>query len=140
MEILNRIKKTASKLGLDKSNVEFFGAQSPESIASFMQESNVFVLFSNYENLPCVILESFSTGTPVISTKVGGIAEHFPEYSGILIEQGNQQELKKAILSIKANYEQYNPARISNYAQAHFSVDKIAHSFEKLYFESLKKN
>jgi glycosyltransferase involved in cell wall biosynthesis len=46
-------------------------------VANELQKSNLFILFSNYENLPCVILEAFSCGVPVISSKVGGISEFF---------------------------------------------------------------
>ena len=37
-----------------------------------MQNANAFVLFSNIENLPLVLIEAMSTGMPIITTNVGG--------------------------------------------------------------------
>lgn len=130
----------ANQLELDATHIEFFGPQTPAQIAEFMQKSHVFVLFSNYENLPCVILESFATGTPVISTNVGGIAEHFPAYSGLLIPPKNEEELIKAILQLQENYTDINLHKIREYATTHFSVEEISLQFETLYRKSVSEN
>ena len=51
-----------------------------------------------YENLPNVILESFSVGTPVIATDIGSIRyviEH--NRNGYLFEYGNYYDLKRKL-------------------------------------------
>lgn len=109
-----------------------------KEVAQELNTSNLFILFSNYENLPCVILEAFSTGTPVISTSVGGIDEYFPANFGSLIEKENEDALFDEIVAF------YNGFRIDQqemyvYVQEHFSKKKIAQEFTKLYELSLNK-
>ncbi|MCB4234228.1 glycosyltransferase family 4 protein [Kaistella anthropi] len=67
-----------------------------QEVSEKMRASDCFVLFSDYENFPCVLLESLSTGTPVIATKVGGIPEVVNEKNGILISN-SKDELYEAM-------------------------------------------
>lgn len=118
---------------LNISNYINFIDQVPhQQIINFMQNADVFVLFSNYENLPCVILESFSCGTPVISTNVGGISEFFPEHFGFLIEPNNEKQLVEKLINMYQNPINKQD-ELNNYAQKHFSKETIAKGFTKLY-------
>lgn len=109
-------------------------------VADYLRKSNLFILFSNYENLPCVIIESFACGIPVISTNVGGIGEYFPKKFGFLVNTRDETALEKAILKI------YNKELISNkelmhtYAENNFGIDAICTTFSKLYLKSLNLN
>ncbi|MFY7671349.1 glycosyltransferase family 4 protein [Tenacibaculum sp. MEBiC06402] len=114
--------------------VEFIEHIPHEDVVAQMQKADVFVLFSNYENLPCVILESFSCGTPVISTNVGGIAEFFPADFGSLISPNNENELLEAL---KIHLEKkVHPEKLHEYAQANFSKQVIATKFSELYLSN----
>jgi glycosyltransferase involved in cell wall biosynthesis len=108
-------------------------------VANYIQNSNVFVMFSNYENLPCVILESFACGVPVISTNVGGIKEYFPDSFGILVPPKDEVALENAILKISKNDIKFNKTLMHNYAKENFGINTIANSFTKLYFKILTK-
>lgn len=106
-------------------------------IVHYMQQSDVFILFSNYENLPCVILESFSCGLPVISTNVGGISEYFPDDFGKLIPKNDKNALLKAITSYHKTNAIHSKTKMHNYVKSHFSPVIICNNFTELYNESL---
>ncbi|MGB5243277.1 MAG: glycosyltransferase family 4 protein [Lutimonas sp.] len=105
-------------------------------VADYMQKSDLFVLFSHYENLPCVILESFACGLPVVSSNVGGIDEYFPSDFGTLVKANNEHELYKAILA-QMNKPQVDQQKMYIYAKNHFSKSVIAKKFTEVYMNAL---
>lgn len=105
-------------------------------VINYIQQADVFVLFSNYENLPCVILESFACGTPVISSNVGGISEYFPDKFGFLIEPRNELQLLDRLKYVY-NYPKNNKEEMHKYAKENFSDMSIANQFSKLYEKAL---
>lgn len=127
-----------SKLEFKKATIQFIHHISQEELATHFETANLFVLFSNYENLPCVILEAFASGTQVIATDVGGISEYFPVDFGCLVEAQNLKQLLKSILEVKNN-PRINSEKMHNYAVDNFSKEVISTRFSHLYYSSLKK-
>jgi glycosyltransferase involved in cell wall biosynthesis len=78
--------------------------------------ANALVMFSNYENMPCVILEALCSGLPIVSSNVGGIAEIINTSNGYLIPAKNEEELYDAMIKMVKNYHQFNPVKISEEA------------------------
>ena len=109
-----------------------------QKIAKFMQETDAFVLFSNYENLPCVVLESFSCGLPVIATDVGGISEFFPHNFGYLIPKNDTQKLKETILHFYKSNTDYSSSKMHQYVENNFSRDVICEMLSSCYHNALK--
>jgi len=107
-------------------------------IAEFMQQADAFVLFSNYENLPCVILESFSCGLPVISTDVGGISEFFPHSFGYLIPKNNTQKLTETLIHFYKSKTEYNSLKMHQYVKDNFSKEVICDTFLSCYLTALE--
>jgi glycosyltransferase involved in cell wall biosynthesis len=130
-------KTFVEKIKIDIDKIEFIDHMPHKKIASYLQSSNLFVLFSNYENLPCVILESFACGVPVIATNVGGISEFFPKEFGFLVPPKDESALLHKILTMHRGFYT-NKKDMYNYVEENFSEDKIASDFEKLYLNSLK--
>lgn len=127
----------AKKIDLNLKQTIFIDQISHEEVARNLKESNLFILFSNYENLPCVILEAFSCGIPVIASNVGGINEFFPNDFGYLIDAKDEIGLEKKILEMHTNFRA-EKAKMHNYVKANFSELKIAEDFSKLYKLSKK--
>lgn len=130
-------KRLAKELNL-LTYVQFLEHQPHHEIIKHLQEAHVFVLFSNYENLPCVILESFACGTPVISTNVGGVSEYFPDDFGFLIEPNNTTRLAKKLVELY-NVTTWNTKKMHVYAENNFSNESIAEAFDSLYLQMLSK-
>lgn len=128
----NQYQKLSDELGVSKY-IEFKDHVPHQTVVELMQNSDVFVLFSNYENLPCVILESFSCGIPVISTNVGGISEFFPNDFGFLITPNNESELLEKLNHIYQN-PNFDKEKLHLYATQNFGKKAIADAFSKLYF------
>ena len=118
--------------------IELEGEKTYNEIAIEMQNANAFVLFSNIENLPLVLIEAMSTGMPIITTNVGGIPEIFNSFAGYMIKPKEEEELYLSMKNMIANYNQFDYKKISNYAIQHFSNEKVAESFNVLYHKMTK--
>ena len=113
-------------------NIVFIDHIQQNELVNYLQKSDLFVLFSNYENLPCVILEAFSCGVPVVSTDVGGIKEYFPENFGKLINVNDEDELLNVMLNFK-NFQWADKQEMHKYVEDNFSKAAVAKNYAKLY-------
>jgi glycosyltransferase involved in cell wall biosynthesis len=104
-----------------------------------MKESAFLLLFSNFENLPCVIVEAFAAGIPVVSTNVGGIKEHVDKSKGILINKGDEFALFEAINSMLDNKNSYIKSELADYAVANFSYNVVGKKYHDIYQKVLNK-
>lgn len=129
----------SKELNLNKDTVSFHGTMSTQEIAETMRSSDMFVLFSNYENLPCVIIEAFAAGLPVISTDVGGIREHLTSDKGSLIDAKDEQALLDAIDNMLDNLTSYNKEALHKYASENFSYERIGERFTEIYTSVINK-
>ena len=102
-------------------------------VACWLQKSDCFLLFSLYENMPCVIAEALCCGLPVISSDVGGISEIITSENGILVSPSDESACAKAILEISANKHHFNQIQISEKATAQFSYDTIGRKIASVY-------
>ncbi|MEJ7828261.1 MAG: glycosyltransferase [Segetibacter sp.] len=125
----------AQSLGLDAEIVNFTGEVKYEQVASWLKESNALVLFSRYENLPCVILEALCCGVPVISTNAGGIAEVINDSNGIIIFDGKEEQLQEALEQVYNTYLRFNRVRIAEVASKKFSYTTVGNEIDKVYKE-----
>lgn len=120
-------------------NIIFTGMIEYSKVATYMQLADALVLFSRYENMPCVILESLCCGLPVISSDVGGIREVIDPSNGILVAQGNEDQLTAAMVSMFKNYAFYNNREIAGHAQRLFSYPVIGRQIDNAYLEVINK-
>jgi glycosyltransferase involved in cell wall biosynthesis len=131
------LKQYAIDLGLDNKTVEFIGLLEGKELVNQMATADVMVVFSNYENFPVVINESFALGIPVIATRVGGIPEFVNKKNGILLEAGNQIELENLLSSYLDGELQFDGKMIMKKARQQFSPDEIGKEMYNLYLKAL---
>lgn len=135
---LDWIEQFIQENNLEKT-VFLFSELSYHEVAKKMQAYDAFVLFSNYENQPCVQAECFATGLPFIGTDVGGISEFLPKDFGFLIEKGNENELYEALKKIINGFTFVSKEKMNQYANVNFSAEMISEKFNKIYDNILKK-
>lgn len=139
----NTYKSEAKKLSIAENTIEFFGEKSPQEIAGLMEQSHCLILFSNYENLPVVIIEALASGMFVVSTDVGGISEHIDDTRGILCKAGDEDDLEKSMFRAIQQIKNFDGEQSRNYAIKHFSRESISQHFDDVYrmaIEEYRKN
>ena len=112
--------------------VVFHGQKSGKELVKHFNESDFFLLFSNYETQGLVLMESFACGKPVVSTSVGGISAIVNQTNGILVPPQNEDELLDAVLYLLDHHQDYDSAAIRNYAVEHFSEKTVGELFLKI--------
>lgn len=118
----------------------FFTGQIPyHEVASHLRKADAMVMFSRYENLPCVILEALTCGLPVISTDVGGIREVINEENGLLIPSEHEDNLLKAMNLMLDSITKYNKEKIALSAKNKFSFQTVGRQFDEVYKQILSK-
>ena len=90
------------EMSQDDKRIIFHGFVDNKDIREYYNKSNIIVIPSTcYDNSPLVIYESFSTGTPVIGSKIGGIPELINDgENGFLFESENIEDLKNKLLNL----------------------------------------
>lgn len=119
--------------------VRFHGSKTESEIVEYYQRADFFLLFSNFENLPCVLVESFACGLPVITTDVGGICEIVDESRGRILHAGDEAALLDALHFMLENHAKYDCTAIREYAETHFSQQVIGNQLAEVYHSAPKK-
>jgi D-inositol-3-phosphate glycosyltransferase len=100
---INKLKRLTGSLEI-KDMVTFLGAQRQDQLPYFYAAADMCILPSRYESFGMVALEAMACGTPVIASKVGGLASFIQnEMSGLLIPEGDEVSLAEKILLLLTN-------------------------------------
>jgi glycosyltransferase involved in cell wall biosynthesis len=129
-------KKLCSDLSLN-SFVSFKGTRDRKGIGEAMGLSDFLILFSEFENQPCVISEGHASGIPMIVPDLLGIAERMKPELGILVQTGNQAKFEKALLQMVDNHQFYDSDYIRYYGVSQFGEKEIANQFYNFYKKAL---
>jgi glycosyltransferase involved in cell wall biosynthesis len=125
--------------GLSPDKILFTGEIPYEQVGIELRKSSALVMFSYYENMPCVILEALCTGIPVIATKVGGVPEVIQADNGMLISSGDEKELLEAMKKMMLNHGSYDKDKISRRATAEFSYEAVGKEIVEVYNSILNR-
>ena len=100
-----------------------------------MAGCDLFVLASRWEGLPVALMEACALGLPIVSTEVGGIAEHFTnDHDALLVPSGRPDLLAAAVLNVAGDAALR--ARLSAASSAHadqFDVRCTTIHLERVY-------
>jgi glycosyltransferase involved in cell wall biosynthesis len=122
-------------INIDGMDIRKLGSiNEDEKLAYYYSNSDAFILPSREDNLPNVMLESLSCGTPVIGFSVGGIKDHIIDYkTGLLVKELSRNSLAKTIETFCEKKEMFNREEIRKYGIDNFSETLIANKYLKVY-------
>ena len=103
---LNKLDKFYKKNKI-RDKIIFF--ENVSNVNEFMQVSDLLVFPSRREGLPNVVLESMSSGLPVIASRLPGIIDYIidNEQNGIIIHKPKAEIFFKKIQNIFSDDDQY---------------------------------
>lgn len=120
--------------------VRLLGKKTPSEVAEHIRQSAFMLQFSNYENQPCVLLESFACGKPVLATRVGGIPEIVDPSRGRLVAPKDENALLEQLQYMLDHSRDFDHNAIRDYAVQHFSVRHIGQALYNIYGMVLKQD
>ncbi|WP_258176616.1 glycosyltransferase family 4 protein [Marinilabilia salmonicolor] len=94
-----------------------------KKIQQILRNADVLVCPSWSEGMPTVILEAMASGCAIIASDVGAVSEQVDSNNGILIEPGNKNQLKNAMINM-LNMDNENLLKMKK-----ISVDRIKEKF-----------
>ena len=126
------LETTTDNLGLE-SRVVFAGRASQDLVLLYLRAADAFVLSSETEGFPHVILEAMAVGTPIVATAVGGVPELIEhERSGLLASPDDEMVLREQIQRVLT--DRALTTRIVTYSQEKvlpfFSWDRLVDETE----------
>jgi glycosyltransferase involved in cell wall biosynthesis len=127
------LSQLANKLCL--KNVHFLGRKQGDELLDLYRKSDVFVLSSEREGMPIVLLEAMAMGLPIVATDVSGSRDVVANNkNGLLVPYNDTDRFREALLEIGTNKAFYTKmSRASRKMAAQYSWHKIVPEFESLY-------
>ena len=89
----------------NKLNAKFLGNIPNHELPKILNQHELFILPSLYENMPKTLLEAMSCGMPVIGTNVKGINEVIEHGKNGILCATDSNSIKAAIISLMENEE-----------------------------------
>lgn len=119
----------------------FFFAGFQSEMSPFYGAIDTFVLSSNWEGLPTVVLEAVMYGRPVVSTQVGGIAEAIQDgVNGFLVPPKSPEILADRLIQIAADaaLAERMAAQAKGTLAEIFGQERFLKQVDQLYSELLR--
>ena len=107
---------------------------------AFNEQTDLFVLPTNYEGLPIVIIEAMSFGKPVVASNVGGISEIVKDNENGYTVENNPvifAEKIKYILENDIIYQQFSKNSLKKYHK-NLTVENMVNEYMLIYQEIIK--
>ncbi|GDX81685.1 glycosyl transferase family 1 [Deltaproteobacteria bacterium] len=130
--LLGALQAQAAALGV-ASRVHFLGVR--RDVSTLMAAADAFVLASNWEGNPLVVLEAMAAGLPVVATDVGCVAELVSHETGRVVPPGSPPALAAALAELAGDRALVRAlgARGADIAAARFDVAVMARAYSELF-------
>ncbi len=104
-------------------------------VATHLKALDVFVLTSQWEGLPCVLLEARASRIPIVATRVGGAAEAIVEHvHGTLHQPGDVQAMADRVCQILEDSRYRMELRMSSGEfPEEFTIQETVKQYQFLY-------
>jgi glycosyltransferase involved in cell wall biosynthesis len=121
--------------------VEFLGPVFGEDKMRFWEGIDIFVFPTFHrEGLPYTILEALASGTPTLSTRVGGIPDVIQNsVQGVLLDDHDPASVATAIEAMLSDRQRLREMSVAAMQRAsdHYGVERLASQFDRIYQELL---
>ncbi len=123
------------------TQVHFLGARN--DVMELMNAADAYVMSSDWEGMPMVLLEASATGLPIVATHVGGNAEVVQHgLTGLLVPPQQEEALADAMRTMTT----MPPAKRvlmgrsgRELTSVHYNVESVVDCWESLYWELLNQ-
>lgn len=119
--------------------VLFMGAQKPDCIPEILNCADVLVLCSLFEGSPTTVKEALACGVPVVTTKVGDVAQIIKDNAIGRIAPKDIGQYSHAIVEVLSSEDVEGMRRECVRAATEFGFDQIGARTVKLYGELLAR-
>lgn len=111
--------------------------QNQSELAQLYTAAEVYVNPTFEDNFPTVNLEALACGTPIVTYRTGGSPESVTEHTGIVVEKGDYEALKAAVIFVcEKGKETYTYACIEGAKK--YDMNARFNDYVNLYEEILK--
>lgn len=127
-KLLNKLKLQSK----NKNYIEFKGKANKEELKKLYDESDIFIMPSQFETFGLVYVEAMTRGLPIIYTRGQGIDQYFEDgVVGFPIVYNDYNEGVKSVKKIMLNYESISTNGLIN--SKSFSWKLIANQYIDIY-------
>ena len=134
------LRELVSEMGMEDI-VDFLGPVFGEDKMQFWEGIDIFVFPTFHrEGLPYTILEALASGTPTLSTRVGGIPDVIQDgVQGVLLDDHDPGSVARAIEAMLSDRERLRDMSVAAMQRAsdHYGVERLASQFDRIYRELL---
>jgi len=113
--------------------IKITGRIGSEKMPEVYRNNDIFISASMQEGMSNAMLEAMASGLPIVTTRCEGLAELI-DGNGLIVEQGNIEEIAKAVKRLADNPELHKQMSTAARKQAEkFNWGKVASSYIEQY-------